>query len=351
LHRGSTHGCKTTGSAASLYRNSDVKGEIMKKLTLFLLLAAVVFSGLFTQIFSQEKLTIAVVPKTKIGAFWQAVLAGAKLGSVALGNVEVVWRVPAEYATWPQVSAVEQSIAEGVSGIILAPLEKDSLAVPVAKAMKKKIPVLIFDSALKGTAGKDYISFVGIDNKKAGALAGERLAQLLGGKGKVAMLRVAANQVSILEREKGFLEVMAKYNGIQLIETDRYAGAGLDNAMNESLKMADRLKEADGIFCSYEQTTSGMLLALQKIGLAGKVKFIGFDTPAAAVEALKRGEISALIAQDPARMGYLSVKAIVDYLRGKKIDPTIDTGVQMVTRENLESPEIQKILALPVVEE
>jgi ribose transport system substrate-binding protein len=69
------------------------------------------------------------------------------------------------------------------------------------------------------------------------------------------------------------------------------------------------------------------------------------------VKALKEGEISALVAQDPARMGYLSIKAMVDYLRGKKIDPMIDTGVQIVTRENINNPEIQKLLALPVIEE
>jgi ribose transport system substrate-binding protein len=115
--------------------------------------------------------------------------------------------------------------------------------------------------------------------------------------------------------------------------------------------MTNKLKEADGIFCSYEQTTKAMLIALRKLGLSGKVKFIGFDTPVEAVKALKEGEISALVAQDPARMGYLSIKAMVDYLRGKKIDPMIDTGVQIVTRENINNPEIQKLLALPVIEE
>ena len=321
----------------------------MKKTIISFLSGLILVSGIWTFVLPQEKLRIAIVPKNKIGVFWQAVLVGAKLGSVALGNVEVVWRVPQEENTLSQISVAEQCIAEGVSGIILAPLEKDSLAVPVAKAVKKKIPVLIFDSQLKGTAGKDYISFVGINNKKAGALAGEHLAKLLGGKGKVVMLRVAANQTSILDREKGFLGVMAKYKDIQLI--DRYAGVTVDDAVNESLKMSNKLKEADGIFCSYEQTTKAMLIALRKLGLAGKVKFIGFDIPVEAVKALKEGEISALVAQDPARMGYLSIKAMVDYLRGKKIDPMIDTDVQIVTRENINSPEIQKLLALPVIEE
>ena len=94
-----------------------------------------------------------------------------------------------------QISLVDQCVAEGVSGIALAPLDDEALAGPVAKAAKKKIPVIIFDSALKGTPGKDFISFVGIDNKKAGKIAGEQLAQLLGGKGKVVMLRVVAGQI------------------------------------------------------------------------------------------------------------------------------------------------------------
>jgi ribose transport system substrate-binding protein len=323
----------------------------MKKTILKFLPGLILLSGLWTSVLPQEKLRIALVPKTKIGVFWNSVLMGAKLGSVALGNVEVVWRVPSEYATGPQISSVEQCIAEGVSGIILAPLEKDALVVPVAKALKKKIPVLVFDSQLKGIAGKDYISFVGIDNKKAGVLAGEQLAKLLGGNGKVVMLRVAANQSSIVDREKGFFEVASKYKGIQIIEKDHYAGAGIDNVVNECLKLADKLKEADGVFCSYEQTTTAMLIVLRKIGLAGKVKFVGFDTPALAVEGLKNGEINTLVAQDPTRMGYLSMKAMVDYLRGKKIDPMIDVGVQIVTRENINRPEIQKLLALPVVEE
>jgi ribose transport system substrate-binding protein len=300
---------------------------------------------------SQEKLKIVVIPKSNIAVFWKSVHAGVKLGSVALGNVEVVWRAPLEETALQQISIVEQCIAEGVSGIVLAPLEKDPLAMPVVKAMKKKIPILIFDSELKGISGKDYISFVGIDNKKSGVLAGEQLAKLLGGKGKVVILQGIPGQSNIMEREKGFLEAMAKYEGIRIIEKDTYASNTVDDAMNVSLKMAGKLKEADGIFCSYEQSTLGMLLALRKLHLSGKVKFVGFDTPVPAVDALKKGEISELIAQDPARMGFLSVKAIVDYIRGKKVPQMVDVPVQIITRENLNNPEVQKLFALPMMSE
>jgi ribose transport system substrate-binding protein len=319
----------------------------MKKNIMHLSIVLILVFVLQSYMHSQEKLKIAVVPKSNVAIFWKSVHAGVKLGAFALGNVEVVWRAPWEDVTLQQISIVEQCIAEGVSGIVLAPLEKDSLAVPVAKAAKKKIPVLIFDSALKGTAGKDFISIAGIDNKKAGNLAGEQLAKLLGGRGKVVMLRVMASQSNIINREEGFLETITKYKGIHLIEKNHYVTGTEEEAMNESMKMADKLREADGIFCSYEQSTLGMLLALRKLDLAGKVKFIGFDAPALAVEALKKGEISALVAQDPARMGFLCVKTIVDYIRGKKVPQIVDVPVQIITRDNLNNPEIQKLLALP----
>ena len=246
-----------------------------------------------------------------------------------------------------QISIIEQCITEDMSGIALAPLDKEALAGSVAKAAKKKIPVLIYDSALKGTPGKDFISYVGIDNKKAGNIAGEQLAKLLGGRGKVVMLRVIAGQSNIRKREEGFLEATSKYEGIHVIEKNRYVSGTTEETLNECMKIAEKLKEADGIFCSYEQSTMSMLLALRNLKLAGKVKFIGFDAPAPAVEALKKGEISALVTQDPARMGYFCVKTIVDYLRGKKVPSKIDIDVRVITRDNLNDADIQKVIALP----
>jgi ribose transport system substrate-binding protein len=121
----------------------------------------------------------------------------------------------------------------------------------------------------------------------------------------------------------------------------------MDEARKASRSIVSKLKEADGIFCPNEQSTMGMLLALQDAKLAGKVKFVGFDTPAPVIDALKKGEVSAVIAQDPSRMGYLSVKTIVDYIRGKKIDQMTDIGVSVISRENLNDAKVQKLLSMP----
>ncbi len=320
----------------------------MKKKIIDFLFILILMSGIWTIVLPQEKIRIAIIPKSNSAIFWKSVHSGVKLGAVALGGVEVVWKAPLkDDDVAQQISIVEQCINDSMSGIALAPLDKEALAGPVAKAAKKKIPVLIFDSVLKGTPGKDFISIVGIDNKKAGGIAGEQLVKFLGGKGKVVMLRVKVGQSNITNREEGFLEAISKYKGIHLIEKNRYVSGTTEETLNECMKIADKLKEADGIFCSYEQSTMGMLLALRKLNLTSKVKFVGFDSPAPAVEALKNGEISALVTQDPARMGYFCVKTIVDYIRGKKVPSKIDIDVCVITRDNLDDPDIQKVIALP----
>ena len=184
----------------------------------------VFLTALQMSLFPQEKLKIAVIPKSSTAVFWKSVHSGAKLGAVASGGVEVIWVSPQmENDIEKQISIVNKCVGEGVSGMVLAPLDDKALVVPVTKAVKKNIPVLIFDSALKGTPGKDFISFVSVDNKKAGNLAGEHLAKLLGGKGKVVMLRYMVSKSNISNSEDGFLEAIAKYDDIQVIEKNRYA--------------------------------------------------------------------------------------------------------------------------------
>ena len=319
----------------------------MKRTSIGFLFVLVLAFGLQSYLFPQEKLKIAVVPKGKEAFFWKSVHAGANIGAVTSKDVEIIWKSPqTENDRAQQISIVEQCVKEGVSGIILSPLDYHALTGTVSKAMKKKIPVLIFDSALKGISGKDFISFVGTDNRKAGNLAGENLTKLLKGKGKVVLMRYVEGQASTTKREEGFLEALVKEKGIQLIMKDRYAGGTVDEVKKICMSLINQLREADGIFCPNETSTMGMLLALRDAHLTGKVKFIGFDMTIPLIEALKNGEISALVAQDPSRMGHQSVKTMVDYIRGKKISLMIDTGVYLVTRENLNDPEIQKLYSL-----
>ncbi len=311
------------------------------------IVAGVILAGLFLcGAFAQTKLKIAVIPKGTTHIFWRSVQAGAQTAGKELG-VEIIWKGPLkENDRAQQIAIVEQFVQEGVAGIVLAPLDNTALQRPVATAVSKKIPVVIFDSALKGEAGKDFVSFVATDNKQGGAMGGEYLAKLLNGKGKVVLLRYQVGSASTQEREDGFVSAMKKSPGLKLTVDNRYAGATAGEAKTAAMNMIDKLKEADGVFAPNESSSFGMLLALRQNNLAGKIKFVGFDTSPPLIEALQKGEIDALVAQDPTKMGYEGVKTLVASIRGKQVPKTIDTGVRLITRENLNTPEIKKLLGL-----
>ena len=198
---------------------------------------------------------------------------------------------------------------------MLAPLDDKALVAPVKQATEAKIPVIIIDSGLDAQVGKDYVSFVATDNEKGGQLAGEKMGSLLGGKGKVLMLRYQEGSASTTLREKGFADAVTKFPGITLIDPKRYAGATRATAQEAAENLLLANTDIQGVFCPNESSTYGMLLAIRSRGLAGKVKFVGFDASDAAVDAMRKGELDGLVLQNPVRMGYLGVKTAVEHLR------------------------------------
>ncbi len=282
-----------------------------------------------------SKIRIAVIPKGTTHEFWKSVEAGAKKAGEEL-KVEIIWKGPLkEDEKNQQIGLVEQFVSEGVSGICLAPLDDTALLAPVQGAAGKKIPVVIFDSALKGQVGKDFVSLVATNNRVGGRMAGEQLVKTLGQNKKVVLLRYKEGSASTMEREAGFLEAIAKDPQITLIEQNRYAGATMGEAQTAAMNMIDKLREAGGIFCPNESSTMGMLLALRQNGLAGKVTFIGFDASPPLLEAVRNGEIQGLIAQDPSGMGYKAVATMVKHLKGEKVPDYIDTGCKLITKSAL----------------
>ena len=300
-------------------------------------LTALLALALSTAAFAQD-ITLAVIPKGTTHPFWKTVEAGARKAAEETG-VKINWRGPIlENDRAQQIAVVQQFVGSKVSGIVLAPLDSTALVGPVRSATDAKIPVVIMDSALNGEAGKEFSSFVATDNRRGGEIGGEELARLLNGKGKVVLLRYIEGSASTNEREEGFLSVMKKHPGIGVIMSNRYAGPSISTAQDAAMNMIDKIREADGIFCPNDPSTQGMLLALRQNGLAGKKKFVGFDTW------VKRDQIDAIVAQNPFKMGYLSVKTAVAVIRGEKFEGRVDTGCELVTKANLESPAVKAIL-------
>lgn len=299
-----------------------------------------------------KKLTIAVIPKGTTHEFWKSIHAGSNKAAselTAQGTpIEVIWKGPLrEDDREQQIQVVEGFMTQGVNGIVLAPLDNRALVRPVEEAKRASVPTVIIDSGLESDA---IVSFVATDNRKGGALAAARMGELLNGKGKVLMLRYAEGSASTTEREEGFVtELKQKFPNIELISSDQYAGATRDTAKRASENLLNRFgDEIQGIFTPNESSTAGMLLALQDINKAGKVSFVGFDASQAFIEAMRTGQLNGIVVQNPFNMGYLGVRTMVDHLLGKPVEKKIDTGVMLVTNENMSSPEVQTLLHPPL---
>jgi ribose transport system substrate-binding protein len=246
-----------------------------------------------------------------------------------------------------QVQVVEGFVSEGVQGMVLAPLDSRGLVRPVEEARRADVPTVIIDSGLETDS---IVSFVATDNRKGGALAADRLGELLGGKGKALLLRYSEGSASTEEREKGFLdELHAKFPDIQLVSADQYAGPTRETAKRASENVLNRFgADLQGIFTVNESSTIGMLLALQDINKAGLVHFIGFDASPVLLTAMRAHQLDGIVVQDPMKMGYLGVQTMVDYLRGKSVPRRIDTGVTLVTPANLDSARVKELVTPPV---
>lgn len=190
---------------------------------------------------------IAVIPKGTTHEFWKSIFAGAKQAEQELRekgvNVEIIWKGPAkEDDRDDQIQVVENFVASGVDGIVLAPLDDTALRGPVQDATAKGIPVVIIDSDLNATAGKDYVTFVATDNYRGGQLGGEHLAKLLEGKGKVVLLRYQQGSASTNAREKGFLDAMNAAEGVEVISDNQYSGATTPSALQAVENLIQRFK-------------------------------------------------------------------------------------------------------------
>jgi len=286
---------------------------------------------------------IAMIPKGTTHVFWKTVERGARAAAEEAG-VELVWKGPLqENDRAEEIRLVQQLASSGIAGLALAPLDHAALVPAVRDARALGLPVVIFDSDLDGEPGRDFESFVATDNRAAGRLAGERMTRVLPEGGRLVLLRYQVGSASTAAREEGFLEVV-RAAGFEVLVDNRYAGATAGEAKTEALNLLDRLREADGIFCSNESATYGMLLALRQADLVGRAKLVGFDASPPLVEALDAGEVDALVVQDPRRMGELSVKTLLACIEGRPVERRIDTGAVLVTPENRREPAVAALL-------
>jgi ribose transport system substrate-binding protein len=206
--------------------------------------------------------------------------------------------------------------------------------------MDAKIPVVTIDSGVKSDLP---VSLVATDNVAGAKAAAETLAKLIGESGKVGLIPFVPGAATSEMREEGFKEGLKAYPNIELVAT-LYSMSDVAKGMDVTQDMLTAHPDLKGIFAANESGAIGAAQAIKAAGKTGEVKLVAFDASDEEIASLKGGAIQALVVQNPFKMGYMGVQAVVDAIHGKPVDKRIDTGVTVVTMENLNNPDIQKLL-------
>jgi ribose transport system substrate-binding protein len=290
-----------------------------------------------------KKLRIAVIPKGTQNSYWVALKQGAEAAAAEDQNIEIIWQGPEpEDDATNQVDVFKTQVNNKVDGIVLAVIDKDSMVNPVKEAMAKGIKVVTVDSGL--AKDKDTsVCYIATDNVAGGAKAADTLAKAIGEKGNVGLLYFQKGSGSSDEREKGFEDEIKKYPNIHLVQSR--AARDPNKAADETTNMLTAHSDIVGIFAANEPNGDGAANVLKQRKLGGKIKVVAFDTSDSEIQALKDGTILALIVQSPYQMGLQGVKAAVKAIKGEDVGPkSVDSGLTVVTKDNLETPEVKKLL-------
>ena len=294
---------------------------------------------------ADEKPTIPVIVKDTTSAYWQIVLAGARKAAKDL-NVNVPeLGAQSESDINGQISILENAVSEKPAAIVISPTQYQALGKPIDEAAKKTIIVGI-DSAADTKA---FVSFLQTDNVQGGRAAADALATAIAAKygkpeGDVALITSLPGVGSLDQRAKGFKEeIAAKYPGLKLV-ADKVADGMATTALNIMTDLITANPNLRGVFASNLIMAQGAGQAIAENKVADKIKLVGFDSDPKLIKLLSDGTISALIVQDPFRMGYDGVKTALEASKGEKVPATVDTGVNVITKENMDSARSQELL-------
>jgi len=286
------------------------------------------------------KYQIGVVPKGVAHQFWLTVRAGADAAGKEL-SANIIWQGPSkETEIDKQMSIIEDMISRKVNAIVMAACDEKALIGTIEKAIKAGIPVVTIDS---GVSSELPVSFVATDNVAGAKAAAKELARLIGNEGEVGLIPFVPGAATSEMREQGFKEGIGEIPAIKLAAT-LYSQSDSAKAMNVTQDMLTANPSIKGIFVANEPGAIGAAQAVRAAGKAGQVKLVAFDASDEEIATLKDGTFQALVVQNPFQMGYLGVKAAIDHLEGRPVEKRIDTGVTIVTMENFNNPEIQKLL-------
>ncbi|WP_329238070.1 ABC transporter substrate-binding protein [Actinoallomurus sp. NBC_01490] len=278
--------------------------------------------------------TISFVPGVSGDSFYITMQCGIQ-AEAAKNGLKVDMQAPQQFDASLQTPIVNAVVAKKPAGILIAPTDAKAMVPPLLQAKQAGIKIGLVDTTLAkdGIAG----SSVSTDNLAAGAAAADALAKLIGQKGKVLVIAFKAGASTSDDRQHGFEQEIKKYSGI------KYLGAQInDNSPAKAASIISATLSANpdlkGVFATNQFAAEGAATGLRNAGKQGTVKTVGFDAGPVQMQQLKRGDVQALVAQQPYQIGTQAVDQLVASLTGKKPNAKIGTSTTTITQDDLSKP-------------
>lgn len=290
---------------------------------------------------SGAKPYIPVISKGFQHQFWQAVKQGSEKAAADF-NVDITFEGPeSEAQVDKQMEMLQTAIDKKPAAICFAAVDSKAAIPLLEKAKAAGIPVIGFDS---GVDSDIPLTTAATDNVAAAAAAADKMAELIGGEGEVAIIAHDQTSRTGIDRVKGFTDQMtSKYPNIKIVDTQYGAGDQL-----KSTDLAKAIIQAHpnlkGFFGANEGSIIGVLNGVKELGKEGQIVVIGYDSGQQQLDAIRAGVEAGAITQDPIGIGYKCVEAAVKAINGETLPKTIDTGFHWYDKTNIDDPTIAPLL-------
>lgn len=300
----------------------------MKRISLALALAVIVC--LAGGVMGAPKKTVGFSVSTLANPFFVSMKDAGEKRARELG-IEMI-TLDAQDSPEKQISQVEDLIARKVDVLIVNPVDSNAITLGVVAANRAGIPVI---TVTRPSNGGSVAQHLDIDNAYAGKLVGEELAKVLGGKGKVAILEGIPGAPSSNQRQAGFVDTVKAYPGIKIVSslTANYSREEGARVMEDVLQANPEL---DAVYAHNDEMALGAVRALVAARRISKVKVFGVDAVDDAIEAIRRGEMSATVKQQPELQMAKAVESAVKIMKGQKVEPTVIIPLVLVNNSNVD---------------
>ena len=284
---------------------------------------------------------IPVISKGFQHQFWQAVKAGSEKAATDL-DVTITFEGPEnESQVDKQMEMLQTALDKNPSAICFAALDSKAAIPLLQKAKDANIPVIGFDS---GVDSDIPVTTAATDNIAAASLIADKMAELIGGEGEVAIIAHDQTSRTGIDRVKGFTDqIKAKYPKITIVDT-QYGGGDQLKSTDLAKTIIQAHPNLKGMFGANEGSIIGVLNGVKELGMEGKIVVIGYDSGQQQIDAIKSGVEAGAVTQDPIGIGYKCVEAAVKAINGETLPKTIDTGFHWYDKTNINSPEITVLL-------